>query len=308
MTTNETGAETSTEVGTPAAHAASIANAVNASNITNAASTKAPAKKRAVKRHAATAAAKTTASKAQKAENQSEQARAIAAQKDAVRREALARRQELRPAVRSSRSRDICNQLITWLRGLDLKSHDGHQPTIAVYSALRTEVDLDRFIRGVYAMGYRIAFPCMIPQGRANEAMCMRAVSCAGYVGGSAPFVIDPMKAWGPAVAEEQRVIANHPNGSGRRFIPSRTKSAVPPKDDTRFPVVTPDELDAVIVPMSAFDAEGHRLGYGRGAYDRYLPHLPETCAVTGVAFAEQEVEAVPVDANDVTMPRIISA
>lgn len=232
----------------------------------------------------------------------------LAARKEAIRREALARRQELRPAVRSARSREICNDLLGWLRGLALKGHDGQAPTIAVYSALKTEVDLDRFIRGVYAMGYRIAFPCMIPQGRANEAMCMRAVSCAGYVGGSAPFVIDPMKAWGPAVAEEQRVIANHPNGSGRRFIPSRTKSAVPPKDDTRFPVVTPDELDAVIVPMSAFDAEGHRLGYGRGAYDRYLPHLPETCAVTGVAFAEQEVEAVPVDANDVTMPRIISA
>lgn len=116
------------------------------------------------------------------------------------------------------------------------------------------------------------------------------------------------MKPWGPAVSEEQRVPANHPNGSTRRFIPSRTKSAVPPKDDTRFPVVTPAELDAVVVPLSAFDAAGHRLGYGRGAYDRYLPHIPEACALVGVAFAEQEVDAVPVNEHDITLPNIISA
>lgn len=232
----------------------------------------------------------------------------IDAQKEAIRREALARRQELRPAVRSARSREICNELLGWLRGLALKGRDGQAPTIAVYSALKTEVDLDRFIRGVYAMGYRIAFPCMIPQGRTDEAMCMRSVSCAAYLGGSAPFVIDPMKPWGPAVAEDQRVPANHPNGSGRRFIPSRTKSTVPPKDDTRFPVVTPTELDAIVVPLSAFDAEGHRLGYGRGAYDRYLPHIPESCVLVGVAFAEQEVDAVPVNEHDITLPNIISA
>lgn len=233
---------------------------------------------------------------------------AVSGQKDAIRREALARRQELRPAVRSNRSRDICNRLLAWLRGLELKSRDGQAPTIAVYSALKTEVDLDRFIRGVYAMGYRIAFPCMIPQGRADEAMCMRSVSCAAYLGGSAPFVIDPMKPWGPAVSEEQRVPAGLSNGSGRRFIPSRTKSAVPPKDDTRFPVVTPTELDAIIVPAVAFDSKGRRLGYGRGVYDRYLPHIPEACALMGVAFAEQEVDNVPEDDHDVALPQIISA
>lgn len=281
--------------------------ATETGDTSNPAPAKAPAKKRTAKRAKSSKTA-TSSESAQEAAERAARNEAIAAQKDALRRESLARRQELRPAVRSARSRDICNQLLTWLRGLDLKIQDGQAPTIAVYSAMRTEVDLDRFIRGVYAMGYRIAFPCMIPQGRSDEAMCMRAVSCAGYVGGSAPFVIDPLKPWGPAVAEEQRVTANHPNGSGRRFIPSRTKSAVPPKDDTRFPVVTPADLDAIVVPMSAFDAAGHRLGYGRGAYDRYLPHITENCAVVGIAFAEQEVESIPVDEHDVALPQVISA
>ena len=291
--------------------AASVETA-EAAKTPNPAPTKSPAKKRVTKR---SSSSKTTATKASntsaeeaKAAERAAQEEAIAAQKETLRREAIARRQELRPAERSARSRDICNQLLTWLRDLALKSHDGQPPTIAVYSALRTEVDLDRFIRGVYAMGYRIAFPCMIPQGRSNEAMCMRAVSCAGYVGGSAPFVIDPMKPWGPAVAEEQRITANRPNGSGRRFIPSRTKSTVPPKDDTRFPVVTPADLDAIVVPVTAFDAAGHRLGYGRGAYDRYLPHITERCATVGVAFAEQEVETIPCNEHDVTLPRVIKA
>ena len=222
-------------------------------------------------------------------------------EKSLIRRAALATRQELSPAARSSHSRDICNQLVDWLRGLELKGRGGEAPTVAVYASMRTEVDLDRFIRGVYAFCYRIVFPCMVPQG---GTMCMRSVSCPYYLSGSAPFVIDPLKPWGPTVSEEQRL----PTGTHRRFIPSRTKSTVPPKDDLRFPVVPPEEIDAIVVPMVAFDDAGGRLGSGNGVYDRYLPHLRRDCAVAGVAFAEQRVEAVPQGKHDIVIPKVISA
>ncbi|MBC8082862.1 MAG: 5-formyltetrahydrofolate cyclo-ligase [Hymenobacter sp.] len=34
---------------------------------------------------------------------------------------------------------------------------------------------------------------------------------------------------------------------------------------------VVPPQLDAVLVPLLAFDEAGHRVGYGKGFYDRFL-------------------------------------
>lgn len=36
-------------------------------------------------------------------------------------------------------------------------------------------------------------------------------------------------------------------------------------------PEVCPHQLDAVLVPLLAFDEAGHRVGYGKGFYDRFL-------------------------------------
>ena len=240
--------------------------------------------------------------------NANNAAREIRAKKDAVRREALSRRQELRPSERSAKSRDICNQLLNALRSSGIKGKNGQPPTVAVYAALRFEVDLDRFIRGAYAFGYRIVFPCMIPNESPSGAICMRSVSCNNYLGGNVPFIVDPRKAWGPAVTEEHQSRTSTPAGATRRFIPSRVKGSVPPKDSTRFPVVPPREIDLLIVPATVFDENGNRLGYGRGSYDRYLTQLRSDCQLLGVAFAEQEVNEVPCEPHDRVIPQFITA
>lgn len=254
-----------------------------------------------------TAKKKTTRAKAPSAAKQAA-SKALQQEKDAVRREVVSRRQELRPAVRSSKSRDICNQLLNKLRESGIKGKNGQPPTIAVYAALRFEVDLDRFIRGAYAFGYRIVFPCMIPNDSPAGAICMRSVSCNNYLGGNVPFIVDPRRAWGPAVTEEHQSQTSTRAGATRRFIPSRVKGSVPPKDDTRFPVVPPQEIDLLIIPATAFDEQGNRLGYGRGSYDRYLPQLRQDCHLLGVAFAEQEVSEVPCEAHDVKIPEFVVA
>jgi 5-formyltetrahydrofolate cyclo-ligase len=53
---------------------------------------------------------------------------------------------------------------------------------------------------------------------------------------------------------------------------------------------------DLLLVPLLAFDADGHRLGYGGGFYDRSLEQLRQIKPVTalGVAFDEQRLDAVP--------------
>ena len=67
--------------------------------------------------------------------------------------------------------------------------------------------------------------------------------------------------------------------------------------------------LDAVVldptvmlVPLAAFDREGGRIGYGRGYYDRAIAALLAKATrpqCVGVAFACQEVDAVPTEAHD---------
>jgi 5-formyltetrahydrofolate cyclo-ligase len=69
----------------------------------------------------------------------------------------------------------------------------------------------------------------------------------------------------------------------------------VPPES---APEVLPDVL---LVPLLAFDRKGFRLGYGGGFYDRTLAKLRglKSVAAIGVAYAGQEVDAVPHDDFD---------
>jgi 5-formyltetrahydrofolate cyclo-ligase len=63
--------------------------------------------------------------------------------------------------------------------------------------------------------------------------------------------------------------------------------------------------LDLILAPAIAFDPRGHRLGRGRGFYDRLLAGVRGIKC--GVAFDEQIVEDVPVGKLDVRMDFILT-
>ena len=66
---------------------------------------------------------------------------------------------------------------------------------------------------------------------------------------------------------------------------------------------------DIMLVPLAAFDAAGHRIGYGAGHYDYTLAHLRKTKAITaiGVAFAVQQIKAVPALPHDVALDYVLT-
>jgi len=69
-------------------------------------------------------------------------------------------------------------------------------------------------------------------------------------------------------------------------------------------------DADLIIMPMIAFDRTGARLGHGRGFYDRAIAVMRARGTVpllVGVAFAVQEVEAIPADAHDVRLDWIVT-
>lgn len=66
---------------------------------------------------------------------------------------------------------------------------------------------------------------------------------------------------------------------------------------------------DIMLVPLAAFDGSGHRIGYGAGYYDHTFAHLRKIKAVTGIglAFAAQEIDAVPALSHDVPLDYVLT-
>lgn len=65
------------------------------------------------------------------------------------------------------------------------------------------------------------------------------------------------------------------------------------------------DSIDLILVPGMAFDAEGNRLGRGKGYYDRFLPKLTRSYNI-GICFPFQKVERVPHEPFDKPMDEVI--
>jgi 5-formyltetrahydrofolate cyclo-ligase len=66
---------------------------------------------------------------------------------------------------------------------------------------------------------------------------------------------------------------------------------------------------DILLVPLVAFDRAGHRIGYGGGYYDRTIAQLRARKAViaVGLAFATQEVPAVPTTPRDERLDLVLT-
>ena len=68
-------------------------------------------------------------------------------------------------------------------------------------------------------------------------------------------------------------------------------------------------EPDILIVPLAAFDRGGHRIGYGAGYYDMTINALRARKSITaiGIAFAAQEIEAVPATPRDARLDLVLT-
>ncbi len=66
---------------------------------------------------------------------------------------------------------------------------------------------------------------------------------------------------------------------------------------------------DIMLTPLAAFDRLGHRIGYGAGHYDFTFAHLRKTKHIIGIglAFAAQEIEAVPALSHDVALDYVLT-
>ena len=73
------------------------------------------------------------------------------------------------------------------------------------------------------------------------------------------------------------------------------------------LPVIDITGVDLILVPGFAFTADGFRLGRGGGFYDRLLAKLQPHTHTIGVCFATQLVTALPTEAHDQRVQRVVT-
>ena len=69
---------------------------------------------------------------------------------------------------------------------------------------------------------------------------------------------------------------------------------------------VTAVKIQVVFVPLLAYDKSGHRLGFGKGFYDRFLASLEQPILKVGLSFFTPE-ETVPVEPHDIPLDYCIT-
>lgn len=184
----------------------------------------------------------------------------------------IARRNAIPADERIARSEKACEELGRYFGRIVAPG-----ARIAAYHALGSEVDIAPFAKSARLYGWTCAFPVMVRNS--NDAKAH-------------------MTFWDVPL-----------DGTPRAFFDKPARAIEP--DDPSLAGCTPcfpHEIDAVVVPMVAFDAGNMRLGYGGGNYDRFLRELRGDAVVCGIAFQEQEVEAVPIEPHDLALPKIIVA
>ena len=70
---------------------------------------------------------------------------------------------------------------------------------------------------------------------------------------------------------------------------------------------IQPNELDLVMVPGTAFDPRGGRMGQGKGYYDRLLANARPDAPLVALGFECQVFPEIPVAPHDVFMDQVIT-
>lgn len=72
--------------------------------------------------------------------------------------------------------------------------------------------------------------------------------------------------------------------------------------------IEVPDtKIDVVFVPLLAFDTKGHRTGYGKGFYDRFLANCKKDVIKIGLSFFEAEEGIDDIHPNDMVLDYCIT-
>lgn len=67
------------------------------------------------------------------------------------------------------------------------------------------------------------------------------------------------------------------------------------------------EQVDLIVVPGVAFDLQGHRIGFGKGYYDRCLSQRGRHATLVGICHDFQLIERIPAEGHDISMQYIVT-
>ena len=105
-----------------------------------------------------------------------------------------------------------------------------------------------------------------------------------------------------PKVVSDEEMVLCHYTGPN-----SLQQGAFGIMEPVGAPISTNTTIDVVLVPGMAFDDKGHRLGRGKGYYDRFLSTLANPRPrLIGVCFDFQKVDFVPTEPCDISVDVVV--
>lgn len=105
---------------------------------------------------------------------------------------------------------------------------------------------------------------------------------------------------------KEKRLDAIRITDVQQDLIPGYCNIPEPKLELCQTQVVSPVDIDAIILPGSVFDERGGRFGYGGGYYDRFVSSTPGAKRI-GIAFDLQIVERAPLAAHDELLDLVVT-
>lgn len=70
---------------------------------------------------------------------------------------------------------------------------------------------------------------------------------------------------------------------------------------------ISRQEIDLIVTPGLAFDKNGHRIGYGKGYFDKLFKSLSTNCVKIALAYDFQIIENVPAEKHDKKVDMIVT-
>lgn len=199
--------------------------------------------------------------------------------KASIRKEMRERKHKVSAEARKIMSETVCDKLLSHRRILDAS-------VVIAFAPLPDEVAILPAVRKLYSKGKRVLLPRVMSD--TDMVLCEYKGDASLKIG--AYGILEP---------------TSEPMDLGALLGHSKAHEATGNAERSAIQDALIISAVVAIVPGMAFDSAGHRLGRGKGYYDRMLARIRPYAI--GVAYSFQIIDAVPCDEHDFCMQEVIT-